>query len=626
MQLKFNKFPRHYILISLLAVVAVCLTSFATSEMSGEVWGYWYFARVLTETGKFIITDRSPVYVLYLSFFTWMRYPLDVTAEYIVTTTITVSVLIYFVRRYLGIWLGLLAACLWLPFIQVAEPPVQKLALALSLIAILVRNTSPTRFRLALSYGLLFLAYLFRQNYLVAILVFVAFDAFLLWRGNQYEKLASWRPKLATDWPIFVGIALYVCFQLNQSPHPWSNVWFSTTDWFPGDGKTMANGGATQCFNWSYMLRQYGTVQGLDFYFTNKEAFDGQTSLVGIFLANPVLISQILFTNLKSLILVMLVGSDLPTTGVSVADKAVAASMLGAILFGAFRGAQDIAARVYIFACLAMLATTALDIPRTRYMFPMIPIFVMAISWYSTSFSNFIKKSCSTTNEVLQKMATAIAVFGLCLLVFGWCSAVPAGTDLTAKIYLYGAGFAFLASGLLFCCAKMASVGFKDKLSKSISVIPAFFLLCFVSKWNFPMWAAVHPGSGRVLQGTEDSMKASLPSIAEKVSGCKGIMSLEHTFFGAFLDMPRDRIFDIWEMPPFGTLNNSEYKGLKPERIDCVLVSKNFATNVGVGTNYQIRYQNYIVPYIKELQSLGAVTYDIPQYGQAIILYPKNSE
>ena len=130
-----------YLLIGVTIIIVVCLTMFSSWEMGGETWCYWYFARVFAETGGFIVPDRSPLYTLYLNLFTWLPYPASVTAEYLVTTSITVIALVAFFRSYLGIWLALLAACIWIPYLQMNEPPVQKLALASSLVAVLLRAT-----------------------------------------------------------------------------------------------------------------------------------------------------------------------------------------------------------------------------------------------------------------------------------------------------------------------------------------------------------------------------------------------------------------------------------------------------------------------------------------------------
>lgn len=78
--------------------------------------------------------------------------------------------------------------------------------------------------------------------------------------------------------------------------------------------------------------------------------------------------------------------------------------------------------------------------------------------------------------------------------------------------------------------------------------------------------------------------------LADITQRCRGIMSLEHTFFGAFLDIQQSRVYAMSEISPFGHLHNSPYKGLHPDRIDCVLVSTGLTVTVGCATNIQIRY------------------------------------
>jgi hypothetical protein len=76
----------------------------------------------------------------------------------------------------------------------------------------------------------------------------------------------------------------------------------------------------------------------------------------------------------------------------------------------------------------------------------------------------------------------------------------------------------------------------------------------------------------------------------------------------------------IWEIPPFGNLKKSEYDGLRPERINCIAISNNLANTIGMGSNANIRYTNYIVPYVDELKDMGAVEINILGYGKFIYL------
>ena len=132
-----------------LVVAAVALSLLTRWEMGGETWGYWLFARILWETQEFIIPDRSPLYTLYLNGFRWLGYPASVTVEYMTTSFIVVAALVALFKRYLGLVIAVLAALLWIPFIQVAEPPTQKLALACVCWAVVARRGHDTRASLA---------------------------------------------------------------------------------------------------------------------------------------------------------------------------------------------------------------------------------------------------------------------------------------------------------------------------------------------------------------------------------------------------------------------------------------------------------------------------------------------
>ena len=57
--------------------------------------------------------------------------------EYIFTTSICSYALFLFSRNFLNIPVSLIAACIFIPFIQIAEPPVQKLALAFTIFSLL---------------------------------------------------------------------------------------------------------------------------------------------------------------------------------------------------------------------------------------------------------------------------------------------------------------------------------------------------------------------------------------------------------------------------------------------------------------------------------------------------------
>lgn len=618
-----------YLLAGFTIIVAVCLSMFSNWEMSGETWGYWYFARVFAETGGFIVPDRSPLYTLYLNLFIWIPYPASVTAEYLVTTSITVGALVAFFRRYLGVWLALIAACLWILYLQMAEPPIQKLALASSLVAVLLRGDEADRFRLAVSYAFLILAYFFRQTYILMIVVFLSYDALRTIRERGIRTWFSWRPKLASDWPLLLVSILFFWFLFCQSSSPWNNVWCTNTEWFPNDGKTIARGGGVQNFNWRYIELKYGTFEGHDFYFTNREAFGGATSIVGMFFANPYLFLKIVSYNIKDLVPNIMVGIPIPETGTTLIDYLFylfKLSLLICIMYGAYRAARNGPTKTLIVGSLVMVGVTVISIPKWRYMFPLIPVFIMAVSWYGAILTAFLKKLYPSAEKLLQRMAIAIFAVGILSLLF--YSITDFSTNpLRVTVFLAGMILTFFCAFALLIAARFAKAHMRIAMSRFALALPTILLMVIFSGGNISGWAAIlHNacgdfGSGRLhfLEDRKVSIKAAYPALAHITQSCRGIMSLEPTFFGAFLDIPQSRVYAVWEIPPFGHLGDAVYNGLIPDRIDCVFISTNLATGIGAATNYQIRYKNYIKPYVNQLQTLGATTYELP-YGQAVVL------
>ena len=615
-----------YLIIGFTIIIAVCLSLFANWEMGGESWGYWYFARVFAETGGFIVLDRSPLYILYLNLFTWIPYPASVTTAYLVTTSITVIALVAFFRQYLGIWLALLAACLWIPYLQRVEHPCQELALACSLIAVLLRGDKSDRFRLVASYAFLFSAFCFRPTYMALIVAFLSYDAVRTMRESGIRSWFSRRPKLASDWPLLLVSILFLWFLACQSSSPWNTVWFCPAPWFPGDAKKITGGGALQAFNWLYSILKYGTFECPDWYFTNREAFGGATSYLGMLLANPHLVLEIVIFNLKSLVPTIMTGIWIPKTGIKFVDYFFAFILFVGTIYGALRVASNGSSKILVVGSLAQVGiTTVIGMPNWRWMVPMIPVFIMAVSWYGAILTAFLKNQYPSDETRLQKLATAIFAVGILWLLF-YSIKDFSTRPLWGTVFLAGTFLIFFCASILFSVARFARARLRTEMSRYALALPTVLLLVMFGLANVSNWVGilhnVHADVGRsrlhILESREASMKAAYPTLADITQRCRGIMSLESGFWGAFLNIPQSRIYSISEIPPFGHLHNSPYKGLSPDRIDCVLVST--ALTKTVATVVQSRYQNYIKPYIDQLISSGAVKYEIPFYGHAIVL------
>lgn len=552
-------------------LAAVVLSMLNHSEITAETWTYWFFGRVLAEGGGFIVHGRSPLYTLYLNGFSWLGYPTSVSVEYLVTTLFTTVCLAVLFRRFLRLGPAVFAAILWIPFLQViAEPPTQKLALALTSLGVAVRmGSTGSRSGLAVSYALLALAPQFRALNFVPLIVFAAWDIVkLLRQGGPGTLLAAVRPR-RTDWPVALVVILVAGFVAFQSAHPWNNVWAASTAWFPNKGKSIGEAVFFQDFNRTYILDKYGSFRDRDFYVTNRELFGDAQTVPDAVRANP----RFVFWRIASTVW------RSPSAVISLTELGRLRSfiplpvivLLGciAILYGALRASKNETLVLLVIASLLQVGAAAMLKADPRVFYIMIPTLVLSAAWYGAR----LQAAC----------------------------AAAAGRYASKKPVQ--AGFLFL---------------------KWLAIPLMLVLLGNSSRWVTVMGAVaddVRQGQVRILEQREPpSMKASFTELRPLIRDCKGIMSAEHTFIGAFTDVPLDRIYDIWEIPPVGRLGDPGYDGLRPDRIDCVLVSATLATVIGEATNFQVRYENHVRPYARELQKMGARTYDIPEYGQLIKL------
>lgn len=551
-------------------LTAILISLFNHWEPGGETWGYWFFARIFAQTGKFVILDRSPLYTLYLNLFRWLGYPASVTAEYIVTSCIVIFSLTAFFRRYLGLGLAVFATLMWLYFLQIAEPPVQKLALACSCLAIVARGAGRNKFHFALSYALLGLAYLFRNTYILMLIVFALWDIFKVIKHKGIRPLISkLRPRLAY-WPVLAVIALLVLFSVRQSAHPWNNVWFASTKWFPNAGKTQLEGSLLRCED---------SDGGMDFYFSSQKFRPAESISPAAVMANSKCIAKLFIRNTKNLLPIAVSLTDIfkvySKSALRWHFKESLGFLLVALIFaiivnGALRATKEETIILFIVSNLALICVTVLSFPKTRYMVSFIPVLILSAGWYGIKLRDkIIKWSRSISSKFIKRW-----------LAFSGFLCVP----LAVMVFSNGASnWLYLTKGLAGDLIR---------------------------------------GKPRVLEAP-DYIKGYFPEINRITRGCTGIMALESTFIGAFTGISVDKVYDVWEIPPFGEFGNPVYDGLASERVNCLLISSELKRTAGGVTNSQVRYQNYIKPYVEKLRNLGADTYELGKFGEIVILRDK---
>ena len=104
---------QNILLLSTVLIIGASISMFNHWEIGGETWGYWFFSRVLSEGGGFVLFDRSPLYTIYLNAFRWIGYPTSVSIEYVVTTFITLFSIVLLFRRFIGLWTAVFGGLWW---------------------------------------------------------------------------------------------------------------------------------------------------------------------------------------------------------------------------------------------------------------------------------------------------------------------------------------------------------------------------------------------------------------------------------------------------------------------------------------------------------------------------------
>ncbi len=568
---------RHITAALALIAAAVFLSLFFPWEMGGESWGYWFFAKLSAAGKGFVTSDRAPFYTVYLLPFRLLPYPLSTAAESFVTDFLCALGVFWFLTRRLDVWQAALFAILWIPFFEEMPPPTQALALACVCAAFALRSAPAAGRLLSVSYALLLMAMLLRPNFGVFLVLVLAYDFWQYYRernGAGRALLRTATPLVRTPCLLVIGFAVALSFA--PSPHRWNNAWLATTDWFPGSKQSLGSASIIGHFNWRYIEKQYGTYEGKDIYFTHREAFANAPTVEGMIRANPRLFAEIEAENAVEFFSIADVNWSFFTETTSRVRRALAFLVFLGIVFGAWRACADWQlGRVFVAASVLSAVAAAVSYPKVRYMFPLIPSFGLCAWWYAKKVEELVRRAYN------GRFATPIAKSAVLasMLLFSWL-------PLHTWIMPLRTWIRFAVVSHPWIRRAVTSIRPLHKAPPGVSIV---------------------------------SMKAAFKELSNEAAGCRGIMTLEHNYFAAFVvDDSRTAVYDVFEIPPFGDFGASPYKGLNPQRVDCLFISSDLEQTIGYGTNIRLRFDHYVRPYEKFLLAHGGASFPISHYGRVV--------
>jgi len=633
--------------ITIPAILSICIVVMLMMllyiEPGSETLGYWIFADELYNRGEFLIQSRSPLYILYLQLFYWIGFPFSIYVEWVTTSLITGFSLYLLLRIKLSQWNAILGVVIWLPFIREMEPPVQSLALSMTALAFVIRSNSFNfdrgRSALTVSYTLLIMACMFRVNYILPLVLVVLYDIWSRYKSKGLKNLLLINMPTWRDWHLLLILTFFIVSSLLISQHPWNNAQFATSTWFPGSGEHTSLGdmGFIQSMNWKYIEYKYGDFTNHDFYFTNKELFGEAATIQSAFFSNYAFVLEQWWRNILRLfeltsdmnLIMNLISVLVPWIG----------SLIGTILllYGAIRSSVS-NSQIFLFfiATILLVGSTAVGFPKLRYMVPAVPFLFLSVYWYSKIIKNvLLPKVFETRGGYVKALLFLTAFLTLVVIFFVYNEKMILTDNYIALHSRYKGAYDWLVILitivylLLFVAlasqiSSISSKKYRGKTRKyvTLAIIPVLFLSFTPAT---ALWvdiirnATMEP---KIVTDDNFSFFNSRDKLLSLGSNCNGVMTMEHKQMAViFSDYDYDtEIYDIWEIPPFGNLDDSVYDGLELNRVDCLFISNTLSQGpTNPTTNQTVRYKNYIQPYELELLSAGASLYVIDGYGRAVI-------
>lgn len=551
-------------------LVAVALT-IGTPDTGAEDIGNWFHARLFFEDWGFINLAKSAVYQIYLMPFSFLPYPESIVLERFISVFIGFTLVAWSLMVFFGAGIGLMIALATAPDILLTTPTSQVFAVALAFSAFATRlRRRPDDARTIANFYLMLLAsWAFRSNTILILACALAWDAWLLHRARAWRALFH-RHVVKACLPILVMMTVIGVFAIDQSPHRWNNYQLLENQWQPPKGQiatvmshTIAN----------YNKWKDPDTGGVPFtvYHQHARFFGTATTIGEMLVANPLEIAGHIVRNAGAVMVTL-------TSMTNIGQSLLRYTALN------WSGSDKVLFDHRIVGVAGFLIITAL--------------FGAAV-WLA-----FRMPGRQILVVLLIGMAATVGVSGLL-------------TNGSSTRILYPA-YPLMALVLGVCCRFVAGRFFGTGGGRTGIVLTVLLVATFSqigwaradihSGWAGPFRRVAAAAAGDTELWFHSGERAAVYRRAEEIiDACHGLMpaALPHDLF-AFGHVPVDKLYSPFEIPPYGSLGDSPYDGLRPDRIDCLFIPNNIRQPGESITNIKRRFEYYIRPYGERLIAQGA--------------------
>ena len=542
-----------YVYLILLLFINIIFASFTDVYLTAEHYGYWYFNKIFLNNYTFPDLSRSPFYIIYLSLFNWLTFPYNMLIEAITANFIACSSLYFlFKDKFKKIFI-FLTIFFSLSFFYNMIPYPQVLAFACANFAIYFRQKNNNKY-LFFSYLLLISSIYFRVTYLVVFLLFICLDIFRIIKNFKKKNLLKDFLGIITVILIFSMSLQFL--KTRGTDSKFDNGYFNNLKWSPTKSKSNIDIAFLLNFNYLYIEKNYDNLaeDEKDFYFTNKLLFNGAQTIKSAFVSNPNFFMWGVFKNLLHIPPIII-------------NKFTLRNFLPECSKG--------------HSCMA------------NYIFISFGICIVLTGL----FIFFIRKHLKIKNidQILNDHLLFYAIANLLLIL----TAVLALPKLR-----YMMPFLFFLIPINISAYHIFSKKIFEK--KLLYLLTTFFIFFFsFFSMGYPIFKNIYTSvNNNSYYNNLKNYNEDIILLNKEIGSCKSTLVSSPALILGFTNYNENKLRTFLEIPPFGKYDGNDLNLSEEMFVDCILYNddllKNMGANRGVGPNYQLRRENYLLPFLDQ--------------------------
>lgn len=603
-------------------------------ELNQETWKAWSESHILRQTGGFPFFSHGPLYVVYLSLFSFLKYPNSVFVEYILTHVFCYTALFLLLRKmWAPVWSWILLAA-WIPHLAILEPTA---ALAgMGFLALYMKDHDST-----------VIADYFPASLIAAAMCHSAFGIFLVGHvmGAFFERQFIQKKFQSFQRPGFLealikgGLFTLALVTVIHPSRRWDhNHEMMDSTYCPIPLTNPVTDGFFQIGTFYYATRNYpaSTLYQQDWYFTHQAAYNGAQTIAQAVFRRPDTVIKNLGENFGGLLrlpLIYVTGAFKRSLHLDVflALFSYVICFVGLIvLFHGFREKKSIARGLSMtLGTLSAVTAFMLTIFSPRYVLTLLPVAFVVIQYGLAGLASLPGFSWSEAKtwclETIRRQSRLLigTAFLFAALVVGVCLNQPL-FKMISQVGRTLSPIQKIAVWAVLVCMMIFLVGFSKVIwgfvkRKEIWILSRRPRLVFVNG-GILLMSLLALASAPDLHGWQVQMKAvftgqpllvgdgseSLPmatifkELTSTLNKNTRVLALEDLWIKAHMDVNLENVFNVFYLPPFADSSGTTEKWLNS--MDEIWVSTDLtAPRSSVSTQSYLRYDLHIRPFLKKV-------------------------